>query len=263
MRWGITAADLLNSNKIRSAVNPSAAVYLLFEPWSVSISCFSGIPGKKCGTIIFAAEELSNCRVSITGQTGGVQYHRSGRAGSAWQPRHFKVRIKGQSGLDQYHNVKPAQVRITGQTAPIQNHRSDVPRLVSQVRQDQVIITGQTQLGHYCKSHRIRSESQVRPAQIIVTSSTEPGHCHRIIGQALLGQYHSPLPRWWVSVMTFTVLVMILAPVCQKWKTCWMLKHKKVWRYHWICPVRSAGNQWKGLFFFTYRVSNTTVAHAH
>uniref|UniRef100_A0A3Q0QVK1 Copine family member 9 n=1 Tax=Amphilophus citrinellus TaxID=61819 RepID=A0A3Q0QVK1_AMPCI len=26
----------------------------------------SGIPGKKCGTIIFTAEELSNCRVSIT-----------------------------------------------------------------------------------------------------------------------------------------------------------------------------------------------------
>lgn len=25
---------------------------------------FSGIPGKKCGTIIVRAEELSNCRVS-------------------------------------------------------------------------------------------------------------------------------------------------------------------------------------------------------
>lgn len=29
----------------------------------------SGIPGKKCGTIIFTAEELSNCRVSISSHT--------------------------------------------------------------------------------------------------------------------------------------------------------------------------------------------------
>lgn len=28
----------------------------------------SGIPGKKCGTIVFTAEELSNCRVSVTSQ---------------------------------------------------------------------------------------------------------------------------------------------------------------------------------------------------
>lgn len=110
---GRSAAD---SNQIRSALNPSAAVCLLFEPWPVSISYFSGIPGKKCGTIIFAAEELSNCRVSITGQTGvGGQNYRPGPAGSAWQPRHSQVRIKGH-------------------TAPIQNHRSDLPRLVSQVR---------------------------------------------------------------------------------------------------------------------------------
>lgn len=29
-----------------------------------SLFFFSGVPGKKCGTIILSAEELSNCRVS-------------------------------------------------------------------------------------------------------------------------------------------------------------------------------------------------------
>lgn len=30
----------------------------------------SGVPGKKCGTIILSAEELSNCRVSGRGAPG-------------------------------------------------------------------------------------------------------------------------------------------------------------------------------------------------
>lgn len=30
----------------------------------VDLFSFSGVPGKKCGTIILSAEELSNCRVS-------------------------------------------------------------------------------------------------------------------------------------------------------------------------------------------------------
>lgn len=31
----------------------------------ISICFLSGIPGKKCGTIILSAEELGNCRVSL------------------------------------------------------------------------------------------------------------------------------------------------------------------------------------------------------
>lgn len=38
----------------------------VYCPYSLCLSLsLSGIPGKKCGTIIFTAEELSNCRVSI------------------------------------------------------------------------------------------------------------------------------------------------------------------------------------------------------
>lgn len=42
----------------------------LFLPWlsliiSVFIFSLSGIPGKKCGSILFTVEELSNCRVSL------------------------------------------------------------------------------------------------------------------------------------------------------------------------------------------------------
>lgn len=39
------------------------------------LSCFSGIPGKKCGTIIVRAEELSNCRVAITFTFSYVTQH--------------------------------------------------------------------------------------------------------------------------------------------------------------------------------------------
>lgn len=35
----------------------------MLSEFSLFVS-FSGIPGKKCGAIIFTAEELSNCRVS-------------------------------------------------------------------------------------------------------------------------------------------------------------------------------------------------------
>lgn len=44
-----------------------ASIIPLIIGWSFFLLFFmvlSGIPGKKCGSIIFTAEELSNCRVS-------------------------------------------------------------------------------------------------------------------------------------------------------------------------------------------------------
>lgn len=38
------------------------SLFLTLSPFALS-----GIPGKKCGVIIFTAEELSNCRVSVAG----------------------------------------------------------------------------------------------------------------------------------------------------------------------------------------------------
>lgn len=40
----------------------SLSLFLTLSPFALS-----GIPGKKCGVIIFTAEELSNCRVSVAG----------------------------------------------------------------------------------------------------------------------------------------------------------------------------------------------------
>lgn len=37
----------------------------------------SGVPGKKCGTIILSAEELSNCRVSSRSHFSNTQDHPS------------------------------------------------------------------------------------------------------------------------------------------------------------------------------------------
>lgn len=61
-------------------VNDICMGIVLFMSWcnyppslSLSLSltrspfALSGIPGKKCGVIIFTAEELSNCRVSVAG----------------------------------------------------------------------------------------------------------------------------------------------------------------------------------------------------
>lgn len=56
-------------------------VLLSIHSVSVCFMSLSGIPGKKCGTIIFTAEELSNCRVSSTSHSEHTQSPLS-RAGS-------------------------------------------------------------------------------------------------------------------------------------------------------------------------------------
>ena len=53
---------------------------------SLIFSSLSGVPGKKCGTIILSAEELSNCRVSGRGTVGQDLGWGGGDGGQAGLP---------------------------------------------------------------------------------------------------------------------------------------------------------------------------------
>jgi hypothetical protein len=48
----------------REEIAGRCALLLLIKPFVVLLYSSRGIPGKKCGSIILSAEELSNCRVS-------------------------------------------------------------------------------------------------------------------------------------------------------------------------------------------------------
>lgn len=55
---------------MRADIGSALIVSLCLALHSFIFSSPSGVPGKKCGTIILSAEELSNCRVSGKGTPG-------------------------------------------------------------------------------------------------------------------------------------------------------------------------------------------------
>lgn len=76
---------------MRADTGSVLVVSLCLALHSFIFSSPSGVPGKKCGTIILSAEELSNCRVSGRGTPGqdlvevvGVEW---GQAGILVTPR--------------------------------------------------------------------------------------------------------------------------------------------------------------------------------